>query len=159
MRSGKYLDPADLGRRLVRDREEGRRVALANGCFSLFHVGHVRYLEASAQTADRLVVALNSDASIRDIKGPGKVILDEEARVMIISALSCVDYVTLFDHPRVDRVLEQLRPDVHCKGGDYRSPREVPEYGTVQAYGGETRIVGGAKIRSTSDILVRIMES
>ena len=141
---------------LVRaDRAAGRTLAFANGCFDLLHVGHVRYLEASAQEADILVVALNDDAAVRQLKGEGRPILTAAHRAALVAALRCVDYVVLFPELTVGPLLEALKPDVHCKGTD-DTVDSVPERAVVQAYGGRTAIVGDPKNHSTRDLLTRI---
>jgi rfaE bifunctional protein nucleotidyltransferase chain/domain len=133
----------------------GRTVAFANGCFDLLHVGHVRYLEAAAQEADVLIVAINDDASVRALKGEGRPVLAAENRAELVAALRCVDYVTIFSEPTVGPLLELLRPDVHCKGTDYTT-ETVPERDVVRAYGGRIAIVGDPKDHSTRDLLARI---
>jgi len=137
------------------DRAEGRSVALANGVFDLLHVGHVRYLQAASQHADRLVVAVNSDASVRRLKGEGRPILDERARADLVAALRGVHYVVIFDDDTVGPLLSALRPDVHCKGTDY-TVDTVPERAIVESYGGRTAICGDPKDHSTRDLLERI---
>jgi len=153
--SEKFFPLAELRDVLAAERAKQRRIALANGGFDLLHVGHVRYLREAKRLADILVVALNSDASLAALKGPERPIIGAEGRVMMISALSFVDYVTLFEEPTVDRVLQTLRPDLHCKGSDY-SAETVPERETVLGYGGRIAIVGGDKVRSTSSIIAQI---
>ncbi len=138
---------------LQADRREGLTVAFANGCFDLLHVGHVRYLQAAAQEADRLVVGVNEDRSAA--KGPGRPILPAADRAEVVAALRGVDYVVLFDEPTVDPLLMLLRPDVHCKGTDYTADT-VPERETVRSYGGRIAIVGDPKDHSTRDLLARI---
>src|SRR5690349_21182166 len=123
-----------------RDRAEGKTIAFANGCFDLLHVGHVRYLQGSAAEADRLIVAVNDDASVHGLKGPGRPILNGADRAELVAALRGVDYVVLFSDPDVSRLLQLLKPDVHCKGTDY-TVETVPERAIVQAYGGRTAIV------------------
>lgn len=140
------------------DRRAGRTVAFANGCFDLLHVGHVRYLQASASQADRLVVAINDDESVRALKGPPQPILPASERAELVAALSGVDYVVLFSDLTVSRLLERLKPDVHCKGTDY-TVDSVPERAIVQAYGGRTAIVGDSKDHATRDLLARIARS
>jgi D-glycero-beta-D-manno-heptose 1-phosphate adenylyltransferase len=137
------------------ERAAGRTLALANGVFDLLHVGHVRYLQAAAAEADRLVVAVNSDRSVRELKGEGRPILDEAGRAELVAAIRGVDYVVIFDEPTVGGILERLRPDVHCKGTDY-TVETVPERAIVEAYGGRTAICGDPKDHSTRDLLKRI---
>jgi rfaE bifunctional protein nucleotidyltransferase chain/domain len=136
---------------------KGKKVVLANGCFDILHVGHLRYLEAARAMGDVLVVAVNSDASIRKIKEPGRPILSQDERVALVSALRCVNHVVLFDEPDVLRVLEVLRPAIHAKGTDY-TEQTVPERAKVLEYGGEVRIAGDEKNHSTRDIIDRILK-
>lgn len=145
----------ELATHLAADRAAGRTVAFANGGFDLLHVGHVRYLEAAKREADVLVVAVNSDASVRAAKGEGRPVLPESARAELVAALRCVDYVTIFSDPTVDRLLTLLKPDVHCKGTDY-TVDTVPERETVRAYGGRIAIVGDPKDHSTTSLLSRL---
>jgi rfaE bifunctional protein nucleotidyltransferase chain/domain len=154
---GHILNETALATQLAADRAAGRTIAFANGGFDLLHVGHVRYLQAARAEADVLVVAVNSDASIRGYKGEGRPIVDEAARAELVAALRCVDYVTIFADAKVDRLLTVLRPDVHCKGTDY-TVDTVPERDTVRAYGGRIAIVGDPKDHSTRDILRRLAE-
>jgi rfaE bifunctional protein nucleotidyltransferase chain/domain len=135
----------------------GRKVVLANGCFDLLHVGHLRYLQGARALGDLLVVAINSDKSTRRIKDAGRPILDEDERVALVSALRCVDYVVVFDEPDVAAVLDVLRPAVHAKGTDY-SEQSVPERAKVLAYGGTVRITGDPKDHSTRNIIEIILE-
>jgi D-glycero-beta-D-manno-heptose 1-phosphate adenylyltransferase len=135
----------------------GKKVVLANGCFDILHVGHLRYLKGARELGDALVVAINSDRSVRAIKDPGRPILDEDERVALVSALECVDYVVLFDEPDVTRVLKTLRPAIHAKGTDY-TEETVPEREIVRANGGDVRITGDAKDHSTREIIKRILE-
>jgi rfaE bifunctional protein nucleotidyltransferase chain/domain len=145
----------DLERLIAADRAAGRTIAFANGVFDLLHVGHVRYLQASAAEADRLIVAVNSDASVRRLKGEGRPILDEQARAEMVAALRGVNYVVIFGDQTVGALLEQLRPDVHCKGTDY-TVDTVPERAIVAGYGGRIAIVGDPKDHSTRDLLQRL---
>ncbi|HUP40204.1 MAG TPA: adenylyltransferase/cytidyltransferase family protein [Vicinamibacterales bacterium] len=140
------------------DRDAGRTISFANGCFDVLHVGHVRYLADAKAQADRLVVAINDDASVSGLKGPGRPILSGADRAEMVAALESVDYVVLFSDPDVNRLLRLLQPDVHCKGTDY-TPETVPERETVRAYGGRIAIVGDPKDHSTRDLLARIKSS
>jgi rfaE bifunctional protein nucleotidyltransferase chain/domain len=149
------LSISDLSRALESDRASGRTIAFANGVFDLLHVGHVRYLQAAAREADRLVVAINSDASVRRLKGEGRPILDQQSRAEMVAALRGVDYVLIFDDDTVGDLLTRLKPDVHCKGTDY-TVDSVPERAIVLAYGGRTAIVGDPKDHSTRDLLARL---
>ena len=152
---GKVLTRERLLQRAAEARRAGRSIALANGCFDLVHVGHVRYLEAAAQEADLLVVGVNDDETVRQLKGEGRPILSAPDRAELIAALRCVDYVVVFPEPTVGPLLETLRPEVHCKGTDY-TVESVPEREIVKAYGGRTAIVGDPKDHSTRDLLARI---
>jgi rfaE bifunctional protein nucleotidyltransferase chain/domain len=155
---GDVVARAELLARAEAARREGSTIAFANGCFDLLHVGHVRYLEASAQEADILVVAINDDESVRRLKGDGRPILAAADRAALVAALRCVDLVVVFPEPTVAPLLEALRPDVHCKGTDY-TVESVPEREVVLRYGGRTAIVGDPKDHSTRDLLARISSS
>lgn len=139
-----------------RERKKGKIIVLANGGFDLVHAGHVRYLEAAKKKGDFLIVALNSDSSIRKLKGQGRPILPEQERADILSAFACVDFITIFNEPNVENILMALKPNVHAKGSDY-TKKTVPERETVLAYGGRIAIAGGPKIRSTSEVIPRIL--
>ena len=149
------LSESQLVEAVTRDRAEGRSVALANGCFDLLHVGHVRYLQGSAAEADRLIVAVNDDRSVAGLKGDGRPILPASDRAELVSALRCVDYVVVFGDANVERLLLLVTPDVHCKGTDY-TVDTVPERAVVAGYGGRTAIVGDAKSHATRDLLARV---
>ena len=136
-------------------KHKGEKVVLANGCFDLIHVGHIRYLRESKEKGDILVVALNSDSSVRKLKGKGRPILQEQERVEIISSFEFVDYVTFFDELNVEKVLLTLKPDTHAKGSDYTQDT-VPERETVKEYGGAIAITGGPKVKSTSQLIEEI---
>jgi rfaE bifunctional protein nucleotidyltransferase chain/domain len=149
------LPLVELAQRLVSERASGATVALANGCFDVLHVGHVRYLEGAAREADRLVVAVNADATVRALKGEGRPVMPEGDRAEIVAALRCVDYVVVFAEATVTNVLQTLKPDVHCKGTDY-TVDTVPEREIVRAYGGRTAIVGDPKDHSTTELIAKI---
>ncbi len=133
----------------------GRTVALANGVFDLFHVGHLRYLEGAKAEADVLVVAVNSDLSTRLNKGPGRPVVPEGERAEIVQALACVDHVVLFDSKDVVPVIRALKPDVQVKGTDY-TPETIPEAAEVRAYGGRVAVAGDPKDHSTSGLIDRL---
>lgn len=152
---GQVLSREALVAQVSDDRAHGLRIAFANGCFDMIHVGHVRYLQAAAAEADRLIVAVNDDDSVRRLKGPNRPILEAPARAELVAALQGVDYVVLFGEATVAPLLELVRPDVHCKGTDY-TVDTVPERETVRAYGGRIAIVGDPKDHSTRDLLSRI---
>jgi len=154
----KFYSLAQLKQIIQDEKEKGNTIVLANGCFDLIHVGHIRYLRESRKTGDILVVALNSDSSVRKIKGKGRPILSESERIEILSSFSCVDYITTFDETNVEKVLLALKPHIHAKGSDY-TKESVPEKETVLSYGGKIAITGGPKIRSTSDIIKAVAKS
>jgi rfaE bifunctional protein nucleotidyltransferase chain/domain len=155
MNMGRVVTEEDLRRLVAADRAAGRTIAFANGCFDLLHVGHVRYLQGAVREADRLIVAINDDESVRRLKGEGRPILNAADRAETVAALRGVDYVVTFSDPTVARLLELLEPDVHCKGTDY-TVESVPERDTVRAYGGRTVIVGDEKSHATRDLLARL---
>lgn len=136
-------------------RSEGKTVALANGVFDLLHVGHVRYLEGARAMADRLVVAVNSDASTRLVKGPGRPVIPEAERAELLAALSCTDAVLLFSDPDVRAVLRAVRPHVHVKGTDYTAD-SIPERDEVAAWGGRVAVAGDPKDHSTSELVKKL---
>ena len=136
-------------------RSRGETIAFANGCFDVLHVGHVRYVQASAAEADRLIVALNDDDSVRRLKGAGRPILPAAARATLVAALRGVDRVVVFSGTDVAELLRTIQPDVHCKGTDY-TVDSVPERHIVLAYGGRTAIVGDTKDHSTRDLIKQI---
>ncbi len=138
-----------------REKKKGKRIVLANGCFDLIHVGHIRYLKEAKAQGDVLVVAINSDSSVHKLKGKGRPILNEEVRVEILSSFYFVDYITVFEEPNVNSILLALKPHVHAKGSDY-TKETVPERETVLSYGGEIAITGGPKVKNTSGILRKL---
>jgi rfaE bifunctional protein nucleotidyltransferase chain/domain len=146
---------ADLPRLREAAAAAGRTIALANGVFDLFHVGHLRYLRGAKAEADLLVVAVNSDRSTRENKGPGRPIVPESERAEIVEALSCVDHVVVFDTRDVVPVIRALRPDVHVKGTDY-TPETIPEAAEVRAYGGRVAVAGDPKDHSTTELLGKL---
>jgi rfaE bifunctional protein nucleotidyltransferase chain/domain len=151
----KILSREAARRRLEEGRQQGKRVVLANGCFDLLHVGHVRYLEGARCEGDILVVGVNSDASASRLKGPGRPILSEAARAELVAALATVDAVVIFDEPDVAALLRELRPDVHAKGTDYTA-ETVPEREIAAQLGIRVAIVGDPKLHSTRELLARL---
>ena len=143
---------AILGERL---RGEGKRIAFANGCFDLLHVGHIRFLKGAREQGDVLVVGVNSDRAVTQLKGRGRPLLPAEARAELVAALESVDYVVIFDDTTAEAVLRDLGPDVQCKGTDY-SEETVPEREVMRSLGGTVRIVGDSKTHSTREILAHI---
>ena len=147
----------ELTRIVARARAEGRRVVMANGCFDLLHVGHVRYLAGARKLGDVLIVAINSDASTRALKGEGRPIVSAGERAEILSALECVDYCFVFDELTLDDAIRRLRPDVQAKGTDYTRD-SVPERSTVLEVGGRVEIAGDDKDHSTKDLVELILD-
>ena len=150
---GQVVALAELEARLAELRHEGRRVAFANGHFDILHVGHLRYLRAAREQADVLVVGLNGDRSVASLKGEGRPVVPATERAELLAALEPVDFVTIFEGDSPAPLLTALEPHVHCKGTDYGSPENVPEYEVVRAYGGRTALVGDPKDHATSDII------
>jgi D-glycero-beta-D-manno-heptose 1-phosphate adenylyltransferase len=149
------MNLAEARRTVEQWRAQGLKVALANGVFDLLHVGHVRYLEAAKQLADRLVVAVNSDASTRAYKGPGRPVIPEGERAELLRALRCTDLVLVFEETDVRTVIRALKPDVHVKGTDY-TPESIPERAEVEAYGGRVAVAGDPKDHSTTALISRL---
>lgn len=146
-------------RRVIADRKRGgERVVFANGCFDTLHVGHVRYLEGARREGDILIVAVNDDASVCGLKGPGRPILNENARAELVAAVRAVDYVVVFHEPNVEPLLELLRPDVHAKGTDY-SAETVPERDVASRLGIRVAIVGDPKNHSTRGFIETIRKA
>lgn len=149
------LDERALADALARERSAGKSIAFANGCFDVLHVGHLRYLQDAARQADVLVVGVNGDESVGELKGPGRPVMSETERAELIAAIRGVSYVTVFHDRSPGRLIGDLKPDVHCKGTDY-TPDSVPEAEIVRAYGGRVAIVGDAKEHSTTEMLKRM---
>ena len=151
----RVLNRNELLARVADARKAGARIVLANGCFDVLHVGHVRYLAGARELGDVLVVGINSDDQVTRLKGPGRPVLSAAERAEIVASLESVTYVTIFDEPTVEQLLLALKPDVHAKGTDYTEDT-VPERAVVRSYGGRVAIVGDPKDHSTSAILNRI---
>jgi rfaE bifunctional protein nucleotidyltransferase chain/domain len=151
----RILDRADLVARVQAARQTGAKIVLANGCFDVLHVGHVRYLQAGRAEGDLLVVGINSDRQVAVLKGLGRPIMSETERAEMVASIAAVDFVTVFDEPTVENLLLALRPDIHAKGTDY-TEETVPEREVVRFYGGRVAIVGDPKTHSTSEILDRM---
>lgn len=147
-----------LPRKLAEHKQRGERIVFTNGCFDTLHVGHIRYLEGARREGDILVVGINDDSSVRGLKGPGRPVLDENARALLVAALRSVDYVVLFSEPTVEALLEELRPDVHAKGTDY-SAETVPERATAVRLGIRVAIVGDPKDHSTRTLFDTIRKA
>jgi rfaE bifunctional protein nucleotidyltransferase chain/domain len=152
---GRVVTDVELVRLVAAERAAGHTVAFANGCFDLLHVGHVRYLEAARREADRLIVAVNADESVRRLKGAGQPVMPDAERAELLAAMQAVDYVVVFSDATVERLLLLVKPDVHCKGTDY-TVDTVPEREVVRRYGGRVAVVGDPKDHSTRDLLSRL---
>jgi D-glycero-beta-D-manno-heptose 1-phosphate adenylyltransferase len=148
----KILSRDDLRQRVAEWRRAGARITLANGCFDLLHVGHVRYLRAARELGGKLVVAVNSDASVRTLKGEGRPLMPAEERAEILSALADVDAVVIFPENDVRAIVREIRPDFHAKGTDYTA-LSVPERDEVESCGGRVVIVGDPKQHSATEII------
>lgn len=155
--SAPILDEGDLRDALARERAAGRSIAFANGCFDVLHVGHIRYLQGAAAEADVLVVGVNGDESVRELKGAGRPAMNENERAEIIAAIRGVDYVTIFRERSPARLISDLKPDVQCKGTDYTTD-SVPEAEVVRSYGGRVAIVGDPKDHSTTELLEKLRQ-
>jgi rfaE bifunctional protein nucleotidyltransferase chain/domain len=149
------LDRENLINEIDRLREGGSKIILANGCFDLLHVGHIRYLTAAKEIGGTLVVAINSDRQARALKGAGRPFLPESERAEMIAALRCVDLVTIFDEPTVEQLIRSIRPDFHAKGTDYTIDT-VPEREIVRECGGQIAIVGDPKDHSSTELIGKV---
>lgn len=156
--ASKIIPRDTLKQKLMEHKRRGERIVFANGCFDTLHVGHIRYLESAREEGDILVVGVNDDSSERSLKGPGRPILDENARALLVAALRGVDYVVLFSESNVEALLEELRPDVHAKGTDYTA-ETVPERATAARLGIRVAIVGDPKNHSTRSLFETIRKA
>jgi rfaE bifunctional protein nucleotidyltransferase chain/domain len=154
--AARILDRNRLIARVAIARKNGARVVLANGCFDILHVGHVRYLEGARALGDLLVVGINSDEQVRLLKGEGRPLIPERERAEIIASLRAVDIVTIFPEPNVEALIRALRPDIHAKGTDYTA-ETVPERDVVISCGGRVAIVGDPKDHSTTEMVRKVM--
>jgi rfaE bifunctional protein nucleotidyltransferase chain/domain len=154
---GKVVSLEELVK-LLNAGERKRKVVFTNGCFDLIHLGHVRYLKEAKSLGDILVVGLNSDSSVKKLKGKGRPILPQEARAEIISSLSSVDYVVIFDEETPERLISLLKPDVHVKGGDYLG-KEIPERRLVESYGGKVVLASKVEGYSTTSLIEKIKKN
>lgn len=152
------LNRTELIEEVAEQREKDRKIVLTNGCFDLFHVGHVRYLEGAKALGGFLVVGINSDRQVLALKGKGRPYMPEEERAELVAALRCVDAVTIFDEPTVEELIKTIRPDFHAKGTDYTTDT-VPEREIVRAYGGRVAIVGDPKDRSSTELIAVVSKT
>ena len=150
------LTRAEFAARAEALRAAGRRVVFTNGVFDILHVGHVRYLQAARALGDALLVGINSDASVRRLKGPERPLNPEDERAEVVAALACVEGVCLFEEDTPHALIEAVRPHVHAKGGDYADPDALPETPLVRSLGGEVVILPLVPGRSTTRLLERI---
>jgi rfaE bifunctional protein nucleotidyltransferase chain/domain len=150
----KIVSRDELRQRVAEWRRAGDRITLANGCFDVLHVGHIRYLHAARELGGKLVVAVNDDASVRALKGEGRPVMPAEERAEILAALAVVDAVVVFSEKDVRAIIREIRPDFHAKGTDY-TVESVPERDEVEACGGRVVIVGDPKDHSASEIILR----
>jgi rfaE bifunctional protein nucleotidyltransferase chain/domain len=149
------LDRRELVERIEIERRSQDKIVLANGCFDLFHVGHIRYLAGAKALGDILIVGLNSDEQVRKLKGQNRPFMPENERAEIVSAFRFVDYVTIFPEPTVTELLRAIRPDFHAKGTDY-TPETVPEREIVREFGGQVAIVGDPKDHYSTELIERV---
>jgi rfaE bifunctional protein nucleotidyltransferase chain/domain len=145
----------DLQALLAKLRQEGKTIVTTNGCFDILHVGHVRYLEETKKLGDVLIVALNSDASVRRLKGEGRPINNENDRAEVLNALKSVDYVVLFDEDSPMQLLEEIKPDVHTKGADY-TVETLPEAKVILENGGRVEFIKFVEGKSTTSTIAKI---
>ncbi len=156
--SQRVVDRERLRERIASARSNGAQIVMANGCFDLLHVGHVRYLEAAKALGDLLIVGVNSDDQARKLKGDGRPLLPQDQRAEIVASLEAVDFVTVFEEPTVEQLLLALKPDIHAKGTDYTED-SVPERDVVRSYGGRVAIAGDPKNHSSSEIIEKLAVS
>ena len=155
MANERIVNRLELALRVAEARKQGELIVLANGCFDVLHVGHIRYLEAAKAMGDLLIVGINSDKQARRLKGDGRPVLSQDHRAEIVAALDAVDFVTIFEEPTVEQLLLALKPDVHAKGTDYTED-SVPERDVVRSYGGRVAIAGDPKDHSSSEMIDKV---
>jgi len=155
---GSSLTPAEMLDACSELRSRGKTLVFANGHFDLLHVGHLRYLKAAKAEGDVLIVGVNGDGSVERLKGAGRPIVPAAERAELVAALEPVDFAVIFEGDSPADLLTRLRPDVHCKGPDYGSPEEVPEFEVVRSQGGRTALVGDPKDHATRDLISRVKE-
>jgi rfaE bifunctional protein nucleotidyltransferase chain/domain len=153
--SAPVADREDIVRIAAEARRSGERLILTNGCFDLFHVGHIRYLAGAKSLGGFVITAINSDRQVRELKGAGRPFMPENERAEMVASLRMVDAVTIFDEPTVEELLLAIRPDIHAKGTDY-TVDTVPEREIVRSYGGEVAIVGDPKHHSSTSLIASL---
>ena len=149
------LDRTRLIARVAVERKKGAKIVLANGCFDLFHVGHIRYLAGAKELGDCLIVGINSDEQVEKLKGANRPFMPQQERAEIVSALRFIDYVTIFNEPTVEELIRAIRPDFHAKGTDYTT-ESVPEREIIIECGGQVAIVGDAKNHSSTELIRKV---
>ncbi len=154
----KIMELAELKEEIERLKEDGELIVFTNGCFDILHVGHIRYLKKAASLGDKLVLAVNSDSSVRELKGNNRPFVPEEERLEMLAALEMIDYLVLFSEIDCRSVLEELKPQIYVKGGDYRI-EDLPEAETVYSYGGKIVLITEIKGRSTTNLIKKIRKS
>jgi D-glycero-beta-D-manno-heptose 1-phosphate adenylyltransferase len=161
----KIVSREELAREVHRRQESGEQGVFTNGCFDLLHLGHVRYLEYARSIGDFLVIGLNSDESVRKLKGLGRPLVPEQERAEMLAALLCLDYVTIFEEPTAGALIDLLRPAIYVKGGDYAGAQDgmpdttrLPEAKHVQTYGGMIRLIPYLPHHSTTELIEKIKQ-
>lgn len=154
---GQVVSATDLAQTLFDLKQQGKRVVTTNGCFDVLHVGHLRYLQAARQVGDLLVVLLNSDLSTQLLKGPKRPIVPEAERAELLAGMSCVDFVTLFDETSPEKLLEQLQPSIHVKGGDY-TEETLPEAPLLKRIGTQMVFIPFIQGKSTTNVIQKIVD-
>lgn len=156
--AAKIMELAGLKKEVEAKKAAGELIVFTNGCFDILHVGHVRYLKKAAALGDKLVLAVNSDSSVKEIKSKNRPFVPEVERMEILAALEMIDYLILFSEPNCKKLLEELKPQIYVKGGDYRI-EDLPEAETVYAYGAKIVLITEVKGRSTTNLIKKIRES
>lgn len=151
----KIIDNNEIQRIIENLKADGKTIVFTNGCFDILHAGHVRYLQAAKELGDCLILGLNSDQSVRNIKGPTRPINNQDDRAEVLSALSSVDYVVIFEEETAQGLVEKIRPAIYVKGGDY-NVKDLPEAAIVASYGGETILIPEVPGKSSSNIIQKI---
>lgn len=153
----RIIDREKLSSRLEQDRQEGRRIVFTNGCFDILHRGHIEYLSSASDLGDVFIIGLNTDESVRRIKGENRPAVDEDSRSLILASFDFVDYVVLFPEETASDLIAELRPDIWVKGGDYENIEELPEYKVVVENGGKVVVLPFIQGYSTTDIFNKIL--